>query len=793
MKKRSAGSVFDGPGRMAFILGLVIILSSCARTRNETALSAPAGRAAAPAPLQTPQFVCFSSDDNGYSGLPGSGSEGGLHSLTELFAARRNPAGSGNPLTFDGTPLHYSFYVNTFNIDTSGSAQAGRNPGPKENPVYVKRAWREAIERGHEIGIHTHSHPHGRDFGVGEWEREIERSIEILTRPWDAAETPERPNPASGLGVARADLLGFRAPFIEPADNGMTAVQRKGLLYDSSIEEIVRPGAGADGDGFPWPYTLDKGLPEYKPPIGSHPGLWEIPIYDYIVPPDGECPRYGAAVGLRGRLKKVQDYFVPENGEITGMDWNLWNEFKLTPAEFLAVLKYSLDQHLAGNRCPMTVGLHSELYTVRPGMTSAQAAVILDRRSAVRNFLDYALSKPEVRVINHRELLDWMRRPAPDAGAGYLDDFNGPELPKDPDGIRGWAYLSGEGNAIMDFVQGDGYASIIVDATKDRRNVWWALIMHKVSEGLDLTRLRDSRHELRIEARVRASHAPRRINLHLNTQKTVDFHSHLMEFDIPEPNEWRVISMTTRNFQAEPGDMVNGQLALMDWGLGKYRLDVDYFKVDVVDPVSVGPDLGEPIPYHPPVADPKIFSHRIAVAQDGMVDSENPDVNLGKWRISEGENEISLVSVGGALSAILRWDFGAFAGKKKAGLGLLELTTYSVERTSKDIPDFGLIRVVEILGGDPGWNRESVTWKSLLREAPADLVLNPQMIIDWPVSEGDGAKTYLTIPRPVLQRLIDGRTLGIAVRPLGAIHAAFYSKEFENGKFAARLLFNLAE
>ncbi|MCJ7589239.1 MAG: hypothetical protein MUQ00_15260 [Candidatus Aminicenantes bacterium] len=378
------------------------------------------------------------------------------------------------------------------------------------------------------------------------------------------------------------------------------------------------------------------------------------------------------------------------------------------------------------------------------------------------------------------------------AAGQFLDDFRGPGLPKDPDGIRGWAYFSGEGNAVMDFVQGDGFASIYVDATKDRRNVWWALIKHKVSEKLDLARLRDFSHELRIEARVRASHAPRRINLHLNTQKTVDFHSHLMEFDLPKPNEWRVISMTTRNFQAEPGDTVNGQLALMDWGLGKYRLDVDYFKVDVVDPTSAGPDLGEPIPYHPPLADPKTFAHGIAVAQDGVIDIENPDVCLGRWRVREGDKETALVSVGGNLSVILRWNFGTFAGKKVAGSGLLELTTRSVERTSKDIPDFGLIRVVEILGGEPGWNRESVTWNSLLRGAPPDLVVCPQMIIDWPVSEGDGAKTYLTIPRPVLQRLIDGRTLGIAVRPLGAIQAAFYSREYEDGNFAARLLFNTA-
>ncbi len=796
MKKKPVGLALRGPGRAALFLGLIFVIVSCARTRHEAALSAPGGRVEEwPASRPMPQFVCFSSDDNGFSGLSGSGSEGGLHFLTELFAARRNPAGNGDAQTFDGTPLHYTFFVNTFNVETSGSAGTGRDPAPKENPVYIKRAWHEAIERGHEIGVHTHSHPHGRDFGVAEWEAEIERSIEILTRPWDAAETPDLPNPASGLGVARADLLGFRAPFIEPADNGMTAVQRKGLLYDSSIEEIVRPGrgAGADGDIFRWPYLLSQGLPDYNPPIGPHPGLWEIPIYDYIVPPDRDCPRYGVTAGLRGRLKKVKDYFIPENGEITGMDWNLWNEFYLTPTEFLSVFKYSLDRHLSGNRCPMTVGLHSELYTVRAGMTAAQAALILERRAAVRDFLDYALSKPEVRVINHRELLDWMRRPSRPAGSGFFDDFNGPELPKDPDGIKGWAYFSGEGNAVMDFRQGDGFASIYVDATKDRRGVWWALIKHKVSDGMDLARLRDFGHELRIEARIRVSHAPRRVNLHLNTQRTVDFHTHLMEFDIPEPNEWRVISMTTHNFPAEPGDTVNGQLALMDWGLGKYRVDLDYFKVDVVDPAVAGPDLGEPIPYHPPVADPKTFAHGVAVAQDGIVDIGNPDVCLGRWRVLEGDKEIALVSVGGTLSAILRWDFSAFAGKKAAGSGLLELTTRSVERTSKDIPDFGLIRVVEILGGEPGWRRQAVTWNNLLRGALPDLAVCPQMIIDWPVSEGDGAKTYLTISRPVLQRLIDGRTLGIAVRPLGALHAAFYSKEYEDGKFAARLLFNLAE
>jgi hypothetical protein len=39
--------------------------------------------------------------------------------------------------------------------------------------------------------------------------------------------------------------------------------------------------------------------------------------------------------------------------------------------------------------------------------------------------------------------------------------------------------------------------------------------------------------------------------------------------------------------------------------------------------------------------------------------------------------------------------------------------------------------------------------------------------------------------------LLDGQTLGLAVRPLGAINASFYSLENQDGKFAPRLRFNV--
>jgi hypothetical protein len=377
--------------------------------------------------------------------------------------------------------------------------------------------------------------------------------------------------------------------------------------------------------------------------------------------------------------------------------------------------------------------------------------------------------------------------------AQFRDDFDGPALVKDAAGAAGWGFRTGEGSAVMDFLPGRGFATITVDATRDRRNVWWAFIIRRVSGALDLARLARPGFELRIEARVRTDHAPRRVNLHLNTQRTTDFHSHLMEYDLAETGRWYTISMTTRGFEAGPGDAVNAQMALMDWGLGRYSVDIDYLKVDVVEAAKAAPDLGPPIPYHPQVADPESFGREAVVAADMTVDLAEPGVNLDDWTVTDAGGKAPVISAGGTRVALLRWDFSRLAGRRVAGPGLLELTTRALEVPAHERPDFGLLRVVEILGGEARWDERSATWTGISRGVPRDLILNPQMIIDWPVTAGDGGKTYLTIPPVVLQRLIDGKTLGIALTPLGSIEASFYSREERGGSLAARLLFNVKE
>jgi hypothetical protein len=395
--------------RLAAIMFFSLLAVSCAcmgpaprsQPASPPAVQPPAGLL----PGQVPQFVVFGSDDNGFSGLEGSGAGGGLHFLTELFSGRRNPPGCGNPLTFDAAPLHFSFYVNTYYI-AAAPPEKSAYEGERENPVFVKRAWKEALDSGHEIGAHTHSHPHGKEFNPRRWQEEIQLCIAILGRPYVADDSKNQ----SGLGIDRAHLAGFRTPFLEYSDDTLTAVQQLGFLYDCSLEEGTQ--AGQDGGNFFWPYRLDNGSPGNTPLIGPHPGLWEIPVYVFIVPPDSECERYGVPAGLRSTLQQRQNYFDPVAGKITGMDWNLWCEFAMTPAEFLATLKYTLDLRLSGNRCPLTVGLHSELYSDKQD-TKGLNATVAERRAALQEFFAHIQQVPQVRVASHIELLRWLQRPEP--------------------------------------------------------------------------------------------------------------------------------------------------------------------------------------------------------------------------------------------------------------------------------------------------------------------------------------------------------------------------------------------
>jgi hypothetical protein len=374
--------------------------------------------------------------------------------------------------------------------------------------------------------------------------------------------------------------------------------------------------------------------------------------------------------------------------------------------------------------------------------------------------------------------------------AQFLDTFHNKT-------IEGWFFFTGDGYASMDFIQKDGYARILVDATKDKDNVYWTLIKRDITKFIDLTKLKDPAFQLRVEAKVKVHNAPRRVNMMVNTNRTTNFHIDLMEFDISDTSSWHTISMTTKKFDALPGDTVYVQLCVTDYGLDKYYVDLDYYRADIVNVNLAGPDKGDLVPYHPPIPDVASFSNHLNVTHDCVINSNFPDVNFNDWHVKENQKDVRILTINANQWAILRWDLTKYKNLKVNGPGLLELTTQSVPIGGNYIQtfgedfgiEFGKVRVIEIVGGNPEWDQNKVTYNSLMKGDIYSDIFNTQMIYDADLNEIKGSKNYITISKPVLQRLIDGRTKGLLIRPLGAIDASFYASE--NSDSSPKLHFNI--
>ncbi len=372
--------------------------------------------------------------------------------------------------------------------------------------------------------------------------------------------------------------------------------------------------------------------------------------------------------------------------------------------------------------------------------------------------------------------------------AQFREDFEAATPDFKAQGIPGWNAVTGDGTGIFTQRIGDGVATLRLDARQDKRNIWYAFIQRDAGGVLNLPQLSKPGYGLRITARVKPSHGPRRVNLYLKSLTSGD--DFLREFDLPAANQWYEISMTTGSFRHAAGKPLLGQVSFMDWGnTGIYELAVDYLQVDVVKLSQAGPDKGLPLPYRPPLADAAQFGLELLVAADVTVDRQYPEVNLAAW-VADGKANGPLLAVDGSRMAVLRWDLSALKGKKVKGPGQFEFYSQSVYRLARNPKDFGEVRICEILGGPPDWPEESVTLESLLGGQPEAAVFNEQTIVDVAVTPGPDGKTVVTISQPVLQRLVDGQTKGLVIKPLGAISAVLRDADADGGKYAARLRLN---
>jgi peptidoglycan/xylan/chitin deacetylase (PgdA/CDA1 family) len=394
-----------------------VIFSLCAATGsfgiNFPYSSTPPGVLAKPF---VPQFVVLGSDDNTI--------DSGVSWITKYLATKTNPAGTGQAATFDGAPVHMDFYLIGFAADSLTSPD-------------IVDAWKAAYQAGHEIGNHTYDHVldlndpnqaelNGYKFSTDAWYNDMVKADTAI---------------AKALGISMDSIpvviKGFRTPRLAYNDSTFLAIQKRGFAYDCSIEEgyedeeLGTPGQNSPGE-FYWPFTLDSGSQADQLnaywwsqdtsgwtfiSCGKVPGLWEVPVYCWVLPDSAYAAANGANPHIRDTAAKHVSYLADGGYKVTGFDFNLLaiyddGSYALDSADYFTTMKYNFDQCLAGNRRPFTFNIHTdECYPDNTDTEDNPHITPAQRRKCIEGMIDYMLSKPEVRFVTASQLISWMQAP----------------------------------------------------------------------------------------------------------------------------------------------------------------------------------------------------------------------------------------------------------------------------------------------------------------------------------------------------------------------------------------------
>ncbi|UQX01748.1 hypothetical protein [Streptomyces sp. RerS4] len=228
--------------------------------------------------------------------------------------------------------------------------------GIKDTATQVRAAWLE----GNEIGTHFNGHFCGPDGGVGtwsveEWKSEINQAKSFV-KNWKT-NTPD----LKGMDALPFDydkeLIGARTPCLEGQKNFMLAAKDMGFRYDSSgISKQI------------WPKKTD--------------GLWDIPLQ--LVPLPGRAFE---------TLSMDYNYLINQSGTTTQGDpsqHEYWGD------QMRDGLRQAFDRAYQGNRAPLIIGNHFESWNGGTYMRAVEESIAT------------MCTKPEVRCVPFRELVDWL-------------------------------------------------------------------------------------------------------------------------------------------------------------------------------------------------------------------------------------------------------------------------------------------------------------------------------------------------------------------------------------------------
>jgi peptidoglycan/xylan/chitin deacetylase (PgdA/CDA1 family) len=359
------------------ILAFATILSAQAIVKKEASKTAPVAN--------PPLFIVLGSDDNTKAN--------GIAWMDSVLNSGTNK---------DGSKRYMSFYVNT---DQNGAIWDGKND-------LVDAAY-NAYKAGHEIGNHTSTHLYIVEFGsmengVDKGKRASKETIK--------AEIERVQNVLVSAGIPKEHQLGFRTPYLRYSDSVFTVLQETGFLYDCSVNAATT-NTSRDNN-FPYTLDFDDGNGNFSPDnsadvndwgktskIGKHEGLWELPCVRFAIDP--QDIEY-----VKGVLKSKypNEDFDDYGGYVTGLDYNMWNEIQLNADQTVRSWLHTVKESLAGNRAPVTIGIHSQYYFEAKNSEFPKIPQE-KRREAFEKFVEEASKLEGVFFISGDMLVRWMQNP----------------------------------------------------------------------------------------------------------------------------------------------------------------------------------------------------------------------------------------------------------------------------------------------------------------------------------------------------------------------------------------------
>jgi hypothetical protein len=184
------------------------------------------------------------------------------------------------------------------------------------------------------------------------------------------------------------------------------------VIFDSTL--FIYPNDNQTQ--YIWPYTMDNysDLSTFYLPLDIAsdknaknliatvcPGLWELPMYDFIIPPD---------------LMASKNY---KTSIIAPVDLSMWSTesnvgLGMTAQEGLSVLEYNLFLRLHSNSnsisVPMIMTAHDYNFS---SVNNTYNITASEQENVYRKFLTFAKQFPEVKIVTYSQLLNWLKNPTP--------------------------------------------------------------------------------------------------------------------------------------------------------------------------------------------------------------------------------------------------------------------------------------------------------------------------------------------------------------------------------------------